>query len=313
MAAALTSSRIIGWFFQGLETATIDSVLNLISWLNSGSDQETEEYKGLGMSPAMREMIGGIQPRGLRTVGYSLKNKRFEASIEVLVDELRRDKTGQVQNRIQQLAQRAVEHWSSLLSTLISAGEAGTCYDGSYFFAADHSEGSSGTQVNLLTSSQVGRLAVATPAAPTVAEMVQAIMGVVAYMTAYKDDQGEPINAGARQWLVLCPPGNIWAATAQAVSSAVVGSSTNPLVGNRRFTVDADCDPRLTWTTNFCVFRADGIGKAFIRQEEVPGQLHPIAEGSEEETRNARHIYSYQAVRNAGYGEWQRAAKCTLS
>jgi hypothetical protein len=41
--------------------------------------------------------------------------------LEVLLDELRRDKTGQIMTRMQELADRAQTHWASLLSALLIA------------------------------------------------------------------------------------------------------------------------------------------------------------------------------------------------
>ncbi|MBI5872985.1 MAG: Mu-like prophage major head subunit gpT family protein, partial [Candidatus Omnitrophica bacterium] len=38
-----------------------------------------------------------------------------------------------------------------------------------------------------------------------------------------------------------------------------------------------------------------------------------IAEGSEEEFKNNRHLYGVKASRNVGYGYWQQAVHCTLS
>ena len=80
-------------------------------------------HKWLGMSPAMREWTGGRQPRGMRASGITIPNKKYESTLEVMMDEIRRDKTGQVMIRVQEQAERANAHWASLLSTLIIAGE----------------------------------------------------------------------------------------------------------------------------------------------------------------------------------------------
>ena len=196
-------------------------------------------------------------------------------------------------------------------SALIAAGTTGLSYDGDYFFGAAHSEGASGAQVNLLTSSQVASLDVGTAAAPTAAEMQLAILDVIAYMMGFKDDQGEPMNANAKSFLVFCPKGKIFASALTATTQAVINSSTNVLL-NTGFNIKAVCDPRQTWTDVFVVFRTDARVKGLIRQEEVKTKMEAIAEGSEEEIKNNRHIYAVKAVRNVGYGYWQQAAHCTL-
>ena len=128
-ATALSSRAIIGEFYatlqQDLGLSWIDSVSNLFD-----SNQESETYKWLGMAPAMREWIGGRQAKGFRTDGITIVNKNFEATLEVLVDEIRRDKTGQVMVRVRELAERTNAHWASLLSALLIAAESSVCYDG---------------------------------------------------------------------------------------------------------------------------------------------------------------------------------------
>jgi len=67
-AKSLGSRAIIGEFYATLEQdigkGWIDGVSRLFQ-----SDQESETYNWLGMSPAMREWIGGRQPRGFSENG----------------------------------------------------------------------------------------------------------------------------------------------------------------------------------------------------------------------------------------------------
>jgi phage major head subunit gpT-like protein len=72
-------------------------------------------------------------------------------------------------------------------------------------------------------------------------------------------------------------------------------------------------NPRLTWTEKFAVFRTDSMTRAFIRQEEEPITMDAIAEGSEEEFKNKRHLYGVKASRNVGFGFWQDGCLITLT
>ncbi len=317
-AQDLGSRAIIGSFYNMLETAIGASWLDAVS-MYFDSDQESETYKWLGNSPALREWIGGRQAKGFRENGITITNKEFEATLEVPTSWLRRDKTGQIMVRIGELARRAAEHWNKLISTLISNGTGttnGYCYDGGEFFAADHSEGSSGTQLNLLTSSQVAALNVATATAPTSVEAAEAIFGVIGYMLNYKDDQGEPMMDGAREFLVMTSPA-LWVHMAPALYSSRVNSGeSNPLldlVAGTDFNVKIVPNSRLEYTTQFVTMRTDAKTKPFIRQEEVGIKMAAIAEGSEEEFKNKRHLYGVEAIRNVGYGYWQFASHSTLS
>lgn len=217
-AQGLGTRDIIGTFYTLLEQYTGASWIDKVSRLFQ-SDQESETYKWLGMSPAMREWIGGRQAKGFRENGITITNKKFEATMDLPVEWINRDKTGQVNIRIGEMATRAVSHWGSLLSTLIANGTgstSGLCYDGHYFFDSDHSEGESGTQKNLLTATEVPKLNISTTTAPTATEAIDAILGVIAYMLTYKDDQAEPMNSEAKEFLVMTAP-PLWAPLTKAV------------------------------------------------------------------------------------------------
>jgi len=315
-ASGLGSRSIIGKFFAALEQYMGSTWIEALSMLFD-SDQESETYKWLGQVPAMREWLGGRHAKAFRENGITIANKTFEATLNILLDDIRRDKTGQIDIRIAELAQRAGSHYATLLSTLIANGTgstSGLCYDGQYFFDSDHSEGDSGTQVNLLTSSQVTELDVTTATAPTAAEAVSAILGVVAYMLNYKDDQGEPMNSEAKNFLVMTSPA-LWKRLVPAVINPVVNSGdTNAIVSLRQdgFDIKLAANPRLTYTTQFVTFRTDAPAKPLIRQEEVPLEVKAKGEDSEYAFDNRAIQVGVSAIRNVGYGLWQYASHATL-
>jgi phage major head subunit gpT-like protein len=307
-ATGLGFRNIIGRFYARLEAVTATGWQDLLSVLMP-TDQESEVYKWLGQTPGVREWIGGRQSRGFRENGITIVNKLFEATLELNVDERRRDKTGQIQVRIDELAERTAEHYHKLLTSLIVTP--GTGYDGAAFFATSHTEGDSGTQDNALVAGTVPALDVVLTTAPTPAEMSACIIGVVAKMLAIKDDQGEPMNSAARSFAVMVPP-NLWAATAAALGLPIILSGSaaiNNLLPNLNgFNFIPIVNPRLTTTTVFYVFRTDATMKPFIRQEEL------FETGTWDETfLNNRTLFGVKALRNVGTAYWQYAAKATLS
>lgn len=312
-ALTLSSRAIIGEFYNTLEQdmggSYIPGITNLFQ-----SNQESETYKWLGMSPALREWVGGRQAKGFRENGLTIFNKTFEATLEVLLDEIRRDKTGQVLIRVRELAQRTNAHWAKLVTALLIAAESAVCYDGQYFFDTDHVEGDSGSQSNDISAD------ITTTTAPTPAEMEGAILKSIEQILGYKDDQGEPMNENARQFLVMVPVPFMSAAAAALGSQIVIGASNNinsnriQTLGNvGGFGVELAVNARLTWTTKFATFRTDAETKAIIRQEEEGVSIAAIAEGSELEFRENKHQYGVKAIRNVGYGYWQRACLTTFT
>lgn len=303
--ALLTSRAIIGEIYNRLTDGDQ-------SWVNRyamkiTSQQETENYAWLGMVPAMREWVGGRDPKKLREFTFSISNKDYEATLEILTKELRRDSSGQIMIRIAELARRCQAHPRKLLTTLMIDGESTTCYDGQYFFDTDHSEGLSGTQDNDLT------FAAATGTTPTVQEMRDAVMQSIQAILAFKDDQGEPMNEDARTFELMLPS-NMWAVAKSALGLQVLGGGeVNILANLDGFNITPVVNPRLTWTTKFATYRTDSMTKPFILQEEVPLNVSAVAEGSQLEFTDRKHWYGVDWAGNVGYGFWQHACLTTFT
>jgi phage major head subunit gpT-like protein len=304
----LSSRAIIGTFYNRLQTLESQNWVGQIG-MKFQSDQESETYKWLGMSPAMREWIGGRHAKGFRENGITIVNKKFEATMEVPVDWMRRDKTGQIMVRVDELATRTVTHWGKLLSDLILAAETGVCYDGQYFFDTDHSEGDSGSQSNDITVdiSAAPAAVHGSATAPSPEEIRAMVLAGVEKILGFKDDQGEPMNELAREFLVKVPTPYFSAAAAALSNPILGGGDTNVMTNLDGYNFRLAVNPRLTWTDKLAVFRTDGSTKPFILQEEEDVSVSAIAEGSELEFKEDKHQYGVKALRNVGYGYWQHS------
>jgi phage major head subunit gpT-like protein len=303
-AGTLGSRAIIGTFYQHLAADPGAAWISFLSMLFT-SDQESETYAWLGQTPQMREWVGGRNAKGFQENGFTVKNKHFEATIDVLLKEVRRDKTGQVMTRIRELATRTNSHWASLISTLILNATSALCYDGQYFFDTDHSEGDSGTQSNDLTCdiSALPALVHGSTTAPSVEEMQQTILKAVSAIYGFKDNQGEPMNEGARSFVAMVPI-SLWLIGAKAIALPVgTGISEQSIPVGVSLSVVPNA--RLTWTDSLAVFRTDGDVKPFVRQQETDVVLKAKAEGSEYEFDNDAWQFGVDTWRNVGYGYWQ--------
>lgn len=317
MDQSLLSSRaIIGMYYAQLEQPSsitwIDGVSNLFN-----SDQASETYALSGMTPRMREWIGGRQAKGLAVNSFSIINRHYEATLEFQIKDVRRDKTPQIQARVNEFAAEGDLHWATLLSTLLLNGPTTVCYDGQYYFDTDHSEGDSGSQSNKIDVdiSTLPAQVHGAVTAPSVEEMQQAILAGIAQILSFKDDRGRPMNSGARKFVVVVPVGLFLIAAAAvstlATSAVFAAMNLNPnLIAG--LTVTAEMNPELTWTDKFAVFRTDSAIKGLIRQRETELQLKAKAENSEFEFDNDAWQFGIDAWRNVGYGYWQRGVLVTM-
>ena len=311
----LSSRAVIGMYYARLENPMaagwIDGVSNLF-----GSDQASEQYPFLGQNPRMREWLGGRQAKGLRSSSLTITNKHYEATLAIRLRDLRRDKTGQLQARINEFADEGDAHWGNLVSTLIQNAAATACYDGQFYFDTDHIEGDSGTQDNdiAVDISALPAGVHGSVTAPSMEEMQQAILKGIAQVLSFKDDRGRPMNSNARRFLVTVPVGLYLTAVAavSVLTTAALQQNLNPnLIAG--LTVDVQMLPELTWTDSFAVWRTDGPIKGLIRQNEQDPQIKVKDESSEYAFDNDAIQIGIDAWRGADYGLWQRACYVTLT
>jgi phage major head subunit gpT-like protein len=303
----LSTRGVRSMVLLALETGS-DSWIGDVA-MRTNSDQASENYAWLGAPPAMHEFIGKRQLNELGEVSWTVSNKDHEANIVIKSKDMRRDKTGQIQVRIDQLAERVNSYPAKLLSTLIMNGASSLCYDGQYFFDTDHAEGSSGSQSNSIS------FAAATGTTPTVQEMADAIVASIVQMYGFKDDQGEPINQAAQSFLVMVPVAFMGIAL-QAVAQLIgANGATATLAALRgKFTIAVAPNPRLSWTDKMVTFRVDGGVKPFILQEEDGGaDVVAIGDGSEYEQLNKEQIFGVDWAGNVAYGYWQGAVLTTFT
>jgi phage major head subunit gpT-like protein len=139
-------------FYGALEQSpTLERRLLQLLAMEVPSTGDTESYNWLGQVPNMREWVGDRVMKDLEEFEFSIKNKKFEASVQVLAETIEDDKLGMVRPRIQGLADAYWRKRWSLVLSLLTACKTTYCYDGKYFVAANHSEGDSGTQSNIET------------------------------------------------------------------------------------------------------------------------------------------------------------------
>lgn len=319
MGAIITERRVIGMFYEALQQAIGASWINDISTPIINSDQDSEDFGWIGQVPQMAEKRGEKKFSELGLFEWIVKNVEYQAGIKLPEKWILYDKTSQVQVRVNELAVRAMAHWAKLIATLIVDGESNTCYDGQFFFDTDHSEGGSGAQDNDITFD------VATPADPTAVEMIDAILAGVEQMLGFKDDQGEYVNEGMNDFLILLGTPLMTAGLQALSQSRISGGDTNILIEQDSFRLRVQATPRLSsWTDRFAIFGTQGTQKPIIRQQRVPNNAAPgyTADGmriqslwldSEHNKKHGECLVSVETERSAAYGDWKKACLVTLT
>jgi phage major head subunit gpT-like protein len=118
--------------FKQVET-TYDKIA--MKTTSTGSE---ETYAWLGQLPNIREWIGSRVIQGLSVYGYTVKNRKFESTVEVARTDIEDDKIGVYGPLFSELGRRTAEHPDELIAELVAAGTRTNCYDGQFFFDTDH-------------------------------------------------------------------------------------------------------------------------------------------------------------------------------
>lgn len=148
MAGALApiNAERLGIAFTGFKTAFNQRFNGTVSqWERVAtmvpSSAAEEKYGWFGQWPRLREWIGDRQIKNLALHDYSIKNKKFEATIAVPREYFERDTYGIFTPMFAEMGYAAKTHPDELVFALLGAGFTNTCYDGQYFFDTDHPVG----------------------------------------------------------------------------------------------------------------------------------------------------------------------------
>lgn len=273
------------------------------------SNQATETYAGTGNVSAMRKWIGPKQSIPINSGSFTVTNDDYESTITLYEKDLDRDKTGQLKQKAAGLAIRGRQHFEKTLSALIDVADAATiglAYDGQYFFDTDHSFGSSGTVNNDITFD------VSTTTAPTPVELADAMVATVQAMYGFKDDQGEPANGDATDFIVMVPV-TFWGSAQSAINLQFLANGiSNRMKGLTGVTITPVCNQRLTWTTAFATFATNGVTKPFLIQEEVAPYLESTDRSGDMWFHEHKEQHSIVSRDSVFYQQYLRSCLTTL-
>lgn len=115
------------------------------SWMTiameTPSSTKATEYGWLGAFPRLREWLGDRLVQNIAAHGYSIKNRRFEGTVEVDADDIEDDNIGVYGPMFEEMGRSAAAHPDEMVFGLLAAGATAACYDGQPFFSANHPVG----------------------------------------------------------------------------------------------------------------------------------------------------------------------------
>ena len=230
------------------------------------TDQPIEIHKWLGAVAAPTKFEGERKRNSLTDYGIQIISEKYELTTDADIDDVRRDKTGQVLRRVAEMGAKMGSLDERLLSTMLESSA--LCYDGLSLWNTAHKVGkSAATQSNDITVSGM-----VTPDAPTSAGMSTAILAGVKQLVSLLDDRGDPMNQGAKRFVLLAPVkymDTVIAALQNVYTSAGV---SNTLI-NAGLTITPFINVRLNGTAaaagrRIYLFREDADVLPFITQDE---------------------------------------------
>jgi phage major head subunit gpT-like protein len=102
------------------------------------SSTTEERYGWLGQFPQLRQWIGDRHIKSLGNHGFTIKNKDFESTISIGENDLADDRIGIFKPMFEEMGRAAKVHPDTLVFALLKAGFETFCFDGQFYFDADH-------------------------------------------------------------------------------------------------------------------------------------------------------------------------------
>lgn len=298
----ITERGIRGDFQLGLESR--DS-----SWVGAiasiyASDAPSEVYPFLGQVPRLRKWEGPRAQNELNRGKLTIVNEDYEDTWTVDGRDWRRDRAGLIAQRVQEMGDAAAELPIDLISALLNAGHTTALAWDEVALFGSHTWGKSGTINNNLGTGDN----LAGGASPTSAQMAENLFIVIMRLMSFKDDQGRPLNTGAKSFVVMVPTNMIRAteaALADQFTSAGVSNTLASALGRGAFSIRYVWNPRLTATDTFFVWRDDARAKPFIYQEELIKTPYLLAEDSEHFKRTNKAEIGVHVSGGAAAGKYE--------
>ena len=279
--------------YRDISNVALDYYSTLRTYIASTRNQET--YAWLGDLPAFREWVGERHIPTPKDWGYTLINKDYESTFSVDRNEVEDDQIESIMVRARDLAIKARNVPSKLISSLVQNGTTNLAYDGVAFF----SDATGVRKIdNLLAGTGV-----------TLAQVESDLANARQSMLTYLDDNGEPL--GVIGDTVICPPAMEMTFRKLIQSTTAAGQANanviNPFSAMVKGLV---VDYRLTDSNDWYLVSSNGALKPFIYQGRKDPQFVALDKPDDDNVFMKKKIFYGVDLRGAaGYTFPQLACK----
>lgn len=257
-------------------------------------------YAWLKKFPKMREWIGDKVIHKLESQGYTIRNKPYEATVEVLRDDIEDDNIGQYSNMVEQATWSGVQLPDELVADLLNNGHENLGYDGKPFFSSDHPteiNGKQGKASNIGTA----KLSVASRAA------AEASYGKArTAMRSLKDENGRGLKV--RPTVLVVPPAQEDVARTLLTADKFDDGSINIYKGTAELIVLDDLDDDNAW---YLLDQHMPVKPLVIQERKKLVFVRQTDINSPDVFSRGVYKFGIEARYGAGYSFWQLAYKST--
>jgi phage major head subunit gpT-like protein len=256
------------------------------------STGKENDYSWLSRFPKMREWIGDKVVKALGAFNYTIRNKDWEATIEVDRNDIKDDQLMGYALQAQQAGQSAAELPADIVFALLNGGFTNLCYDGQPFFDTDHLVKGKSVSNKGTKKLSVGTLAAA-----------KASYGMArTAMRGFKDDEGASLKI--RPTILVVPTALEDDANYLMTAEKFPDGTPNPY----RNTAEVLAVPELTSDSAWFLLDTSKPVKPLIYQErEKPSFVEQTDYNSENVFMRKMFLFGAEARANGGYGFWQMA------
>lgn len=258
------------------------------------STSSSNDYKWLSLFPKMREWIGEKAVKSLAAFKYEIFNKDYEATVAVKRNDIEDDNLG-IYGPVAQDAGFSAKQWpDELVIALVNNGFAALCYDGQYFFDADHPVGDPAASVSNKGTAKLKF--------DTLANAQASYGAARTAVRKMKDDEGRPLNLVPN--VLLVPPALEDTANALMTNDRLEDGKPNPYKGTATVVVDARLSSDTAW---FLLVTSRPVKPFLFQQRKAPAFVQQTDMSSDDVFNKGEYKYGAEARGNAGYGLWQMA------